>query len=62
MGLNFELVVSDQIFSVILVAYKWFKVQRQCDIRIVVSFHEPMLDVPRNLHKWDYSTVNNLIN
>ena len=27
MALNFELVVSDQLFSVVLVAYKWFKIQ-----------------------------------
>ena len=33
MALNFELVVSDQLFSVVLVAYKWFKIQRQYDIR-----------------------------
>ena len=26
MALNFELVVSDQLFSVVLAAYKWFKI------------------------------------
>ena len=25
-GLNFELVVSDQLFSIVLAAYKWFKI------------------------------------
>ena len=28
MAQNFELVVSDQFFSVVLGAYKWFKIQR----------------------------------
>ena len=34
MALNFELVVSYQLFRVVLVTYKWFKIQRQCDVQM----------------------------
>ena len=38
---EFELVVSDQLFSVVLVAYKWFKIQRHlpsCSVNVTSEY------------------------
>ena len=41
MALNFELVVSDQLFSVVLVTDKWFKIQRHiplCSVNVTSKY------------------------
>ena len=41
MALSFELVVSHQLFSAVLVAYKWFKIQRHlpsCGVNVTSEF------------------------